>query len=186
MKDNNECITFWPCWYFLFNLLAFCLSSTTQLPDNIQVCITHYKRGHMLTLLSLALLSSCYFSVLSPLPPLFHSPPSSLFTCSWLVYTPLLPLPLPLAFPLPVSLFSVSTTLSTFLPMPWINSILYYSVVWLAPPGKGGCLCMGPQRHPLTLPHIQQTHSFSPSLFIKHNITSDGFERSLSEDIVFT
>jgi hypothetical protein len=33
--------------------------------------------------------------------------------------------------------FSDSTTLLTPLPMPWINSILYYTVVWLVPEGEG-------------------------------------------------
>ena len=53
---------------YTFNmLLAFCLSSTPQLPGNDHVCLTHYKRGCLPASHSLALaLSSNPFLSLSP------------------------------------------------------------------------------------------------------------------------
>ena len=33
--------------------------------------------------------------------------------------------------------FTASTTLLPPLPMPWINSVLYYTIMWLVPRGKG-------------------------------------------------
>ena len=100
-------------------VLAFCLGSAPQLPGNSQVCLTHYKRGCSPLPLALAFLL---------LPLLLPTPNSPLSTCSWP--------------------FSVSTTLSTPFPMPWINSILYYTIVWLDPQGEQmsqhGCLTTPP------------------------------------------
>jgi hypothetical protein len=76
--------------------LAFCLSSTPQLPGNSQVGLTHYKRGCLPPRPSLALLGSSLSSpILIPLllsphghgqPLLPYSLPLSAFLC---LYHPL-------------------------------------------------------------------------------------------------
>jgi hypothetical protein len=84
-------------------------------------------------LLSSPLLSSPLLSSPLPSPPL-PSPP---------LPSPLLPSPPPLSPP-----FSISATLSLPFPMPRINSILYYIILWMSLKGKR-CLSMGLRRHPL-------------------------------------
>ena len=87
-------------------LLAFCLSSTPQLPGNSQMCLTHYNRDWQSPPFFLAFLL-CVLSILFSLSLLplslqklmtdfyFSTPPLSLFQP-----------------------FSVSSTISTPLPMP--------------------------------------------------------------------
>jgi hypothetical protein len=71
---------------------------------------------------SIVLFPACSLSPhASPLP---CPPPHPV--CSWPACTFLLSLP-----------FSASITLLTPLPMPWINSILYYTFLWLVPQGEG-------------------------------------------------
>jgi hypothetical protein len=106
-------------------LLAFCLSSAPQLPDNSQVCLTHYKRGCLPPPVSLALA----FSPHSLYPP---------FTCSWLASTSLF---------LPLSPLLCLYYLLNF-PRHALNklySILYH--LWLVPQGEGM-----PQHRPLEAP----------------------------------
>jgi hypothetical protein len=84
-------------------MLAFSLGSAPQLPGNIQVCLTHYKRSYLPHPLSFspALANPYPLFPLSPFPsPLPHAHDQSLLVSS-------------LALP-----FSVSTTLSATLPMP--------------------------------------------------------------------
>jgi hypothetical protein len=104
--------------------LAFSLGSAPLLPGNSQVCLTHYKRSCWTPPCSLALLLSY------PLPP--HSLSPSLH--GW-----------------PLLLLSLSAFFLTPLPIPGINSILDYTILWLVPQRGKGCLSMGPQRHPLAL-----------------------------------
>jgi len=80
-------------------LLAFCLSSASQLPGNSQVCLTHYKRG-----CSPPPTLSCSLTFLLPLYsvlfflPSFFPFPCPFSTCSWSASTPLLsPFPPPLS-----------------------------------------------------------------------------------------
>ena len=130
-------------------LLAFCLGSAPQLPGNTQVCLTHNKR----CCLPPSLLPSCCSSVLlGPYPFSSHS------RCSWPASAPLLSLS---------SVTSVSSTLSTTLPIPWINSILYYPVLSCGWSLRGkGWLSVGPWGVPF--PHIwlQSTKTYSFSLLL--------------------
>jgi hypothetical protein len=114
------------------------LSSTPQLPGNSQVWLTHYKRGCLPLPCSLALAFllpplSPFSSPLSPQAnvwPLLLYPPPSVCLC--------LSLSVCLSVCLSVSLpFSACITLLTPFPMPWINSILYYSVLCLVSRGEG-------------------------------------------------
>jgi hypothetical protein len=127
-------------------VLAFCLSSTTQLPGNSQIGLTHYKRGCLPPPCSLYdLLTSCL--LLSCLSLLLPCSPHSLTLSFYFVIAGLYLFTLSLSLP-----FFSSTTLLTPLPTIWINSILYYSILWLFPGGGGGgrekgCLGMDPLRH---------------------------------------
>jgi hypothetical protein len=130
--------------------LAFC--AAPQLPSNSQMCLTHYKRGCLPPLLSLALLSSCSRSVLSPLTPSLHIP--------WLASTPLpspsLYPPLPFLSFSPLSLPpSVSIILLTSFPhaLNKVYFILYCPVA--GPSGGMDISAMGSQRHPLP-PHLTE------------------------------
>jgi hypothetical protein len=140
-------------------MLAFCLNSTPQLPGNSQVVLTYYKRGCLPPPPSLThLLSySCLLPPCSPcLPILFPLSPRG-HGLHLLLYSPSLCLSLALLPPLP---------------MPWINSILYYTVVWLAPGrgGEKGCLGMDPRRQSLppylTTPHRTYLNTYLS--FYKH------------------
>jgi hypothetical protein len=72
--------------------------------------------------------------------------------------------------------FSVSTTLSTPLPMPWINFILYYTVLWLVTQW-GGMPQHGPSEAPPSpTAYLTSTrHILSPFIIIKHNSHKAGF-----------
>jgi hypothetical protein len=78
--------------------LVFCLSSTPQLPGNSQVGLTHYKRGCLPPPPSLALPFLLLLSFL-PTPPVpsplsFHVLMASLYSCSPLLLSLYLSLPL--------------------------------------------------------------------------------------------
>jgi hypothetical protein len=145
-------------------MLAFCLISAPQLPDNGQVCLIHYKMGCLLPQLCLDLVS-CFHCPFDP-SPFLCIPLTPLSLCAYSQ-------PLFLYFSLfSLSLtFSVSTTLLSPLTMPRINSILFYTILWLVPQEEGMS-----QHEPLeaTLYPIldytsTKTYSLSPYLFIKHN-----------------
>jgi len=128
-------VFFFEFWDYNINV-SICLGSAPQLPGNSQVC-------------SLAPAQSpCSYS-----PSALFPSPLSLQVLMACLYssTPSLCLSL-----------STSLTLSTSLPMTWINSIPYYMVLWLVPQGEGipqhG---PGPQRHPIPL-HLT-THP--PNIF---------------------
>jgi hypothetical protein len=125
-------IKFQPIWPH--SMLAFCLSSTPQLPGNSKVGLAHYKRGCLLTPPSYFFLLSCPLGLFpSPLAsPSLHMVMASLYFST-------------LALSLP---FSASITLLTLLPMPWVYSILYYTVCdWFL--REEECLGMGLLRQPL-------------------------------------
>ena len=84
-------------WVPKQEVLAFCLSSTPQLPDNSQVGLVYYKTGCLPPPLTLLLLLSC---LLAPCSPSLHIS-SPLFLYSLLL-----------------SDFAASTTLLSPLPMP--------------------------------------------------------------------
>jgi hypothetical protein len=76
-------------------VVSICSRLYPQVPGDSQVRLTHYKRG-CLPLLTLLFSYPLPLSPLCPFSP--HSPPP-LFTCSWLVFTPLRP---PFPTPLPM------------------------------------------------------------------------------------
>jgi hypothetical protein len=125
-------------------VLAFCLNSTPQFPGNSQVGLTHYEGG---SLPPPCLLLSC-------------SPPPHPLPSLHVVMAGLSP---PLSLP-----FFASTSLLTPLPMPWIDSILYYIILWLVPQGEG-MPRHGPAEtspHPHTSPHPIEHIPISLYLFI--------------------
>lgn len=122
-------------------------------------------KGLLAPLLSLAFLLSLCSLILS-LPPL------SLFCPLQVLMTGL--------YSSALSLFlSVSTTLSTPLPMCWINSILYYTM-WLVPQGEGMPQHGPTEAHPFPIPDYTSTKTHSFSIFIKHNKYSLHFFPSIS------
>jgi len=117
-----------------FTLLAFCLSSTLQLPGNSQV-----GKGAVTSpplFFSLALFSSS--------PPHAYGQPAS---------SPPLSLP-----------FFVSTTLLTPLPMPRINSILYYTIHRCVVGSSGGRDALAWACRGISYPHTSIEHI--PPVFI--------------------
>jgi hypothetical protein len=123
-------------------LLAFCLSSTPQLPGNSQVCLTHYKRGCLTS-------CSCSCSVFLPLPHL--SPHQLLFTCSWPASISLLlfsSLSLCLYYPLNSPLHALNK----------LYSILYHHVPQAEGWTQGGTLF--PTPHHTSTKHIPLSLSF--------------------------
>jgi len=133
-------------------LLAFCLAPPLQLPGNSQVCLTHYKRG-CLPLLSL-LLSCSSLPAVSPLSPVSSPFFPHAHDCLYFSSTLLL-------------LFLCPTTLSTPLQMPWINSILYYTLMWLVPQGGRDVSAWAHWGTPF--PHTSIEHN--PPLILFINIT---------------
>jgi hypothetical protein len=143
--------------------LAFCLNSTPQLPGKSQVCSSPQLPGNSqvgLTHSSLSCLLPSCFSLLLHLSP--HSLSSSLHIV--MIYSSTLFLSLP---------FSSSTILLTPLPMPWVNSILYYTLVWLVPQSEG-ISQHGPTKappSPLTSQHLHRTYLIVLYLFINTSMT---------------
>jgi hypothetical protein len=130
-------------------VLAFCLSSTPQLPGNSKVGLTHYKRG-CLPLLALLLLSCSCSSLLA--------------SC---------PLPSSLSFPsLPLSPFLCLYYLLNSPPygLNKLYSILYCGVA--GPSGGGDALAWARWDIPFphTSPHPRRTYSISLYLFINISV----------------
>ena len=113
-------------WVPKQEVLAFCLSSTPQLPDNSQVGLVYYKTGCLPPPLTLLLLLSC---LLAPCSPSLPIPFPHLSTWSWPASTSLLSPFLCLYYPLN----SPPHTLNK------LYSILYHSIlyrVWLVLRGR--------------------------------------------------
>jgi hypothetical protein len=133
--------------------------SAPQLPGNCQVCLTQSPLLSLASLLWLCPLSSSPSLLILPSPHA-HGQPLLLYSLS-------LPLSLFLSL-LPSQLPSLP------LPMPWINSILFYTILSCGRSLGKGWLSVGPQRHPLP-PHLTahppNIFLLSPCLFIKHTHT---------------
>jgi hypothetical protein len=121
-------------------------------------------------LLSVSLLTSCSYSVPSPFPPPLHSLPLSLSMCSLMASTPLVLYSLPLSLSLPFSAFA---TFLNPLPMPWINSILYYTV---GPSGgrDASAWARWVTLFPHTSLHITKAYPSLLYLFINTSMPSSG------------
>jgi hypothetical protein len=137
-------------------VLAFCINSTPQLSGNSQVGLAHYKRGCLALLSLLLLLLSCLFLLpLALLLPLsFHFLPP-LPTWSW--QASILSLSLP---------FSASTTLYHLNSPPWINSILYYTIMWLIPQEERMPWLGSTETTPYPIPHHTPIEHILISIFL--------------------
>ena len=151
------------------SMLAYCLSSAPQLPGNSQLCLTHYKGGcsapHPFSLALAYLRSALSSHPFSPLSP--HSPPHSLSKSSWPASTSVLSPPSPSPF---LCLYYPLNSP----PMPWINFILYYGVMWLSTSGGRDASAWAWAHRgtlfPHTWLHIHQTYPLSLYLFINTTI----------------
>jgi hypothetical protein len=81
---------------------------------------------------------------------------------------------------LPAPLFSASTTLSTPLPVPCINSILYYTFMWLVPQGEGM-----PQHGPIEAPLPPHLTAHSPDIFLPSFIFLQNTILRNNDDILY-
>ena len=104
--------------------------SSTWLTSSSQISLVHYKRGCLAPSLSLATLAVLPLSLL-PLVPLLPISPHSLLPSLHVVMASLY------FSTLSALTFSASATPLIPLPMPWINSILYYIIVWLVSQWEG-------------------------------------------------